>query len=215
MQLDETERNFELDFDYDISDALRQNTSTTRERAAAIWQLWEQVVKQDGEMKLEDFKYPRPTDVSKLLGVSDTTASNWIEPLRMEYADTRIDPRKDTDAADGLEDISPKKMRIVRTQLAAGDDAIDLLERIADEDLTIRDVKNAGKIETEDPEEAIQTVIETKQATADVDGYVLDGIHIGDELSDALNDAANDKNTTPQRVTREALESHLSLGGYI
>jgi len=67
---------------------------TTMSRAAAIWQLWKLVVEEEDEMELEDFKYPRPTDIARLLGVPVDTASYWIEPLREEFSDSKIDVRK-------------------------------------------------------------------------------------------------------------------------
>jgi hypothetical protein len=60
---------------------------TTKSRAAAIWELWKLDEGEDPD------PIPSPSRIASLLGVGNSTASKWIEPLRTEYANTAIDPR--------------------------------------------------------------------------------------------------------------------------
>jgi len=114
---------------------------TTKSRAAAIWELW----KLD---KGEDCKpIPSPKRISELLGVNTNTASNWIEPLRLEYANTAIDPRvrEETDnrledLSVSLEDVSVDKLTEIRS-IASDETAEELVRRVEEEDLSVTDVR--------------------------------------------------------------------------
>jgi hypothetical protein len=181
-----------------------------------IWDIWKLIVKENDEMRLEDHKHPRPTDIAKICGVPVSTASNWIEPLREEFAGTKIDVRTDTEPAEDLEDISPEKMRTVRTDLAGGgDEAVDILKKISDADLSIKDVRKVAEVDAESTEEAIETVKTAKKAADKTEGYVLDQMLIGSTTSEALAEAARNEKTTREDVVREAIQTHLALDGYL
>jgi len=202
----------DVDFQTQVSKKLKD--STTASRAAMIWDIWKLIVKEDDEMELEDFKYPRPTDIANICGVSVSTASTWIEPLRKEFAGTKIDVRTDTEPAEDLEDISPKKMRIVRTDLAGGgDEAVDILKKISDADLSIKDVRKVAEVEADSTEEAIETVKTAKREAEKTEGYVLNQIQIGSATSEALAEAARNEKTTREDVVKEAIQTHLRLDG--
>jgi len=204
----------DVDFQTQVTSKLKD--STTASRAAMIWDIWKLIVKESDERSLEDHKYPRPTDIAKICGVPVSTASNWIEPLRMEYAETELDPRTETEPAEDLEDISPKKMRTVRTDLAGGgDEAVDILKKISDAGLSIKDVRKVAEVEADSTEEAIDTVKTAKKAAEKTEGYVIDQMQIGSITSDALAEAARNEKTTREDVVREAIQKHLALDGYL
>jgi len=201
----------------EISDKLQpRKTVTTQSRAAAIWELWELIVEESDEVELEKHKYPPVTEIANICGVPVSTASRWMEPLREEFAETELDPRTETEPAEDLEDISPKKMRTVRTDLAGGgDEAVDILKKISDADLSIKDVRKVAEVEADSTEEAIDTVKTAKKAAEKTEGYVIDQMQIGSTTSDALAEAARNEKTTREDVVREAIQKHLALDGYL
>jgi len=202
----------DVDFQTQVTSKLKD--STTASRAAMIWDIWKLIVKESDERSLEDHKYPRPTDIAMICGVPVSTSSNWIEPLRMEYAETELDPRTDTEPAEGLKDISPKKMQTVRTGLAGGgDEAVDVLKKISDADLSIKDVRKVAEVEADSTEEAIETVKTAKREAEKTEGYVLNQIQIGSATSEALAEAARNEKTTREDVVKEAIQTHLRLDG--
>jgi hypothetical protein len=197
---------------------------TTMSRAAAIWQLWKIIVEEDDEMKLEDFKYPRPVDISALLGVSHQTATRWIEPLRKELTGTKFDPREkvnndkstSVDLSNELKDISPKKLNIIRTELSGGGrDAVDIAERVQEEDLSIDDVKKVAEVEAEDTEEAIQAVKQAKKAAKETEGYVLEQYQFGSNTSEGLAQASRKMGATREQVIQTAVKSFLREEGFL
>jgi ParB/RepB/Spo0J family partition protein len=197
---------------------------TTESRAAAIWQLWKIVVEEDDEMELEEFKYPRPTEISNLLGVNTMTASNWIEPLRSEFSGSKIDPRerfnndniKSFNLSENIADMSPEKLRIIRTQISGGgDDAAEIAERVQQEDLSIDDVKKVAEVEAEDTEEAIQAVKQAKRAAEKTEGYVLEQYQFGSTTSEGLAKASRNMGATREQVIQTAVKNFLREEGFI
>lgn len=197
---------------------------TTQSRAAAIWQLWKLVVEEHDEMKLEDFKYPRPTDIATLLGVSVRTASNWIEPLRSEFSGTEIDARENFNndslnsfkESSNIADISPLKLRIIRDDLSGGgEDAVEVAKRIQEEELSIEDVKKVAEVDTESTEEAIETVKTAKKAAEKTEGYVLDQMQFGTTTSEGLAEATRQMGTTREQVVQTAVKNFLRDEGFL
>jgi len=197
---------------------------TTMSRAAAIWQLWKLVVEEDDEMKLEDFKYPAPKQIASILGVGIMTASRWIEPLRSEYGGTEIDVREtfnnDNITTDNLSeniaDISPDKLRLIRTQLSGGgDDAAEVARRVQEEELTIQDVEKVADVNAESTEEAIQTVKAAKKAAEKTEGYVLDQMRFGTTTSEGLAEATRQMGSTREQVVQTAVKNFLREEGFL
>jgi len=62
------------------------------ERAEAIWKWWV-LFKQDRGESPESDDLPNAKLVADEFGVHRSTAANWIEPLRPEFAGTKLDPR--------------------------------------------------------------------------------------------------------------------------
>jgi ParB/RepB/Spo0J family partition protein len=197
---------------------------TTMSRAAAIWQLWKLVVEEDDEMKLEDFKYPRPTNIATLLGVPAETARNWIEPLRDEFSGSKIDVRetfnndntKSLEESTNIADISPEKLRTIREDLSGGgDDAFEVAKRVQEEGLSIEDVKKVADVEARSTEEAIETVKTAKKAAEKTEGYVLDQMQFGTTTSEGLAKATRQMGTTREQVVQTAVKNFLREEGFL
>jgi len=190
---------------------------TTKTRAAAIWELWK--LDQGDEASV----IPSPTRVSELLGVNTRTASDWIEPLRAEYANTAIDPRvkKDTnggdlDLSEEIEDIDIDKLKKIR-QVASGEQAEELVSEVVKSDLSQRDVREMVKQPEagDDPFQALEEVKRAKEASEEARGFMLDRMRFGDETGGAIEKAARAAGKDKSAVIKDAVQYYLREEGYL
>jgi Icc-related predicted phosphoesterase len=196
---------------------------TTESRAAAIWQLWKLIIERDDDRNIDQYKYPRASEVATLLGVPPQTAQDWVEPLRKEFSDTEIDPRKNFKSdennelfSDKISDISPKKLRVIRNQISGGgEDAVEIAKRVQEEGLSIQDVKKVADVGAEDTEEAIQAVKQAKKAAKETEGYVLEQYQFGSNTSEGLAQASRKMGTTREQVIQTAVKNFLREEGFL
>jgi ParB/RepB/Spo0J family partition protein len=190
---------------------------TTKSRAAAIWELW----KLD---KGEDCKpIPSPKRISELLGVNTNTASNWIEPLRLEYANTAIDPRvrEETDnrledLSVSLEDVSVDKLTEIRS-IASDETAEELVRRVEEEDLSVTDVREMVQLEDagENPFKALEQVKQAREAAEEARGFMLDRVSFGDQTGGAIAQAARASGKNKSEIVKDAVRYYLRDEGYL
>jgi ParB family chromosome partitioning protein len=190
---------------------------TTKTRAAAIWELWKLDQGEDAD------PIPSPTRVGELLGVNNKTASNWIEPLRSEYANTAIDPRveNDTESRDenlskNVENIDTGKLQEIR-QVASGEQAEELVSEVIESDLSQRDVREMVKRPdaAEDPFEALEEVKRAKEASEEARGFMLDRMRFGGQTGGAIEQAARATGKDKSAVIKDAVEYYLREEGYL
>jgi len=190
---------------------------TTKSRAAAIWELW----KLD---KGEDCKpIPSSKRISELLGVNTKTASNWIEPLRLEYANTAIDPRVREETDDriedlsvSLEDVSVDKLSNIRS-IASDETAEELVRRVEEEDLSVTDVREMVQLEDagENPFQALEQVKQAREAAEEARGFMLDRVSFGDETGGAIAQAARASGKNKSEIVKDAVRYYLRDEGYL
>jgi len=190
---------------------------TTKSRAAAIWELW----KLD---KGEDCKpIPSPKRISEILGVNTNTASNWIEPLRLEYANTAIDPRvrEETDnrledLSVSLEDVSVDKLTEIRS-IASDETAEELVRRVEEEDLSVTDVREMVQLEDagENPFKALEQVKQAREAAEEARGFMLDRVSFGDQTGGAIAQAARASGKNKSEIVKDAVRYYLRDEGYL
>ena len=190
---------------------------TTKSRAAAIWKLWKLDQGEDCD------PIPSSTRIGNLLGVDNRTASNWIEPLRSEYANTAIDPRiseetnpRDQKVTKQLEDIDADKLQKIR-QVASGDTAEELINRVVEEDLSQKDVREMVKQPeaSEDPFQALEQVKQAKEAAEEARGFMLDRVSFGDQTGGAIAQAARAAGKNKSAVVKDAVRYYLREEGYL
>jgi len=189
---------------------------TTKTRAAAIWELWK-LDKDDPD------PVPSPAWASNILGVPSGTASKWIEPLRSEYANTAIDPRvsEETDplvenVSESIDDIGGNKLEAIR-KFASGDTAEEIVKRVAEEDLSYRDVREIYKQpgSEEDPFQALEEVKRAKEASEEARGFMLDRMRFGGQTGGAIEQAARATGKDKSAVIKDAIEYYLREEGYL
>ena len=190
---------------------------STKSRAAAIWELWKL---HEGE---DCNPVPSPTTISDLLGVKMQTVSNWIQPLRSEYAGTVIDPRvnNDTDSprdnlSTEIKDISPHKLERIRT-VASGEKAERLIEKVTNEDMSRKDVAEVvKKTDSEtDPFEAIEQVKQEKEVAEQVESVVLDKLRFGSTTGSAISQAERATGKRRDELIKDAVEYYLREEGFL
>jgi len=189
---------------------------TTKTRAAAIWELWK-LDKDDPD------PVPSPVWASNILGVPSATASNWIEPLRSQYANTAIDPRvsedtlrHDEDVSKNIEDVSTTKLEEIRS-VASGDTAEELVRRVVDEDLSQRDVREFVKQPSaeDNPFQALEEVKRAKEASEEARGFMLDRMRFGGQTGGAIEQAARATGKDKSAVIKDAVQYYLREEGYL
>jgi len=189
---------------------------TTKTRAAAIWELWK-LDKDDPD------PVPSPAWASNILGVPSGTASKWIEPLRSEYANTAIDPRvsEETDplvenVSESIDDIGGNKLEAIR-KFASGDTAEEIVKRVAEEDLSYRDVREIYKQpgSEEDPFQALEEVKRAKEASEEARGFMLDRMRFGGQTGGAIEQAARATGKDKSAVIKDAVQYYLREEGYL
>lgn len=200
---------------------------TTQTRAAAIWELWKLDAKRRGIDLDEgtDEYYPNAQRIARLLGVPTKTASRWIEPLKKEFVGTEMDPRVKLNNGEmtsvnsaKIADISPKKLSLIRNQLSGGgEEAVEIVRRVQEEDLSIEDVQRVAEESPsyEDAEQAIEAVVRANEAVKGAKGYLLDQMQFGSETSDGLRRAATETGQTRQEVVMNAVQYYLRNEGYL
>jgi len=190
---------------------------TTKTRAAAIWELWKLDQGEDAD------PIPSPTRVGELLGVNNKTASDWIEPLRSEYANTAVDPRVENDTESGdqnlsksVEDIDTDKLNKIR-KVASGEQAEELISEVIESDLSQRDVREMVKQPdaAEDPFQALEEVKRAKEASEEARGFMLDRMRFGDETGGAIQQAARATGKDKSAVIKDAVQYYLREEGYL
>jgi ParB-like chromosome segregation protein Spo0J len=190
---------------------------TTKTRAAAIWELWKLDQGEDAA------PIPSSARVGELLGVNRQTASDWIEPLRTEYANTAVDPRveKDTETGDhhlskSIEDIDTDKLKRIR-KVASGEEAEELISEVIESDLSQRDVREMIKQPdaAEDPFQALEEVKRAKEASEEARGFMLDRMRFGDETGGAIQQAARATGKDESAVIKDAVQYYLREEGYL
>jgi len=190
---------------------------TTKTRAAAIWELWKLDQGEDAN------PVPSPARVSELLGVNRNTTTNWIEPLRSEYANTAVDPRvksdidnRDDEVSKNIEDIDTIKLQEIR-QVASGEQAEELVSEVIESDLSQRDVQEMVKQPdaAEDPFQALQEVKRAKEASEEARGFMLDRMRFGDETGGAIQQAARATGKDKSAVIKDAVQYYLREEGYL
>lgn len=190
---------------------------TTTTRAAAIWELWKLDEGEDPD------PIPSPSRIASLLGVERKTASQWIEPLRTEYANTAIDPRvrdetngNDIDLSEELDDVGVKKLQAVR-QISSGATAEELLRRVKEEDLSQRDVQEMVNLEEseEKPFQALETVKQAREAADEARGFMLDRVSFGDQTGGAIEQAARASGKNKSAVVKDAVRYYLREEGFL
>jgi ParB/RepB/Spo0J family partition protein len=193
-------------------DASRKEV-TTKSRAGAIWKLW----KIDQGEGCEEI--PSPARISDLLGANQYTVSDWIEPLRAEYAETVINPRVDdlTDEdnphlSEELEDVGVKKLKTIR-QVASGEKAEELVKKVVREDMSQTEVKEAvDKVgNNTDPFEAIEEV----QREKEIADYVVDKMRFGSDTTRGLKQAERTTGKTRDELIKDAVDYYLREEGFI
>jgi hypothetical protein len=189
---------------------------TTKTRAAAIWKLWK-LDKDDPD------PLPSPAWVSSILGVPSATASDWIEPLRSEYAETAINPRPenetnlgDPDISKKLEDIGGNTLKEIRG-IASGQTAEELLKGVAENELTQKDVREMVKQPNAeaDPFEALEQVRMAKEASEQARGFILNRMRFGDRTGGALRQAARATGKDKSVIVKDAVGYYLRAEGYL
>jgi len=190
---------------------------TTKSRAAAIWELWKLDQGEDCD------PVPSPARISSLLGVDARTATDWIEPLRTEYANTEIDPRvrEDADRDDHnlsveLDDIGTQKLQQIR-QITSGETAEELLRRVKEEDLSQRDVREMVQLDEadENPFQALEQVKQAREAADEARGFMLDRVSFGDQTGGAIAQAARASGKNKSEVVKDAVRYYLREEGYL
>jgi len=190
---------------------------TTKTRAAAIWEQWKRDQGEDAD------PIPSPTRVGELLGVNNKTASDWIEPLRSEYANTAVDPRVENDTESGdqnlsksVEDIDTDKLNKIR-KVASGEQAEELISEVIESDLSQRDVREMVKQPdaAEDPFQALEEVKRAKEASEEARGFMLDRMRFGDETGGAIQQAARATGKDKSAVIKDAVQYYLREEGYL
>jgi ParB/RepB/Spo0J family partition protein len=189
---------------------------TNKTRAAAIWELW--------KLKGEDKdKLVSAALVGKWLGVKRETASNWIQPLRSEYAGTVIDPRanNDTDArreqiSEELDDVALDTLQSIST-VASGDTAEELVKQVVENDLSKADVAEMTKQPeaAEDPFQALEKVKAAKEASEEARGFMLNRMRFGDRTGGALRQAARATGKDKSVIVKDAVGYYLREEGYL
>lgn len=190
---------------------------TTKSRAAAIWELWKLDQGEDCD------PVPSPARVASLLGVNNQTASNWIEPLRSEYANTAVDPRitEETDHGDldlsvELENIGTDKLEKIR-RIASGETAEQLARRVQEEDLSQGDVREMVQLDEadENPFQALEQVKQAREAAEEARGFMLDRVSFGDETGGAIAQAARASGKNKSEIVKAAVRYYLREEGYL
>jgi hypothetical protein len=190
---------------------------STKSRAAAIWELWKLHEGEDCD------PVPAPSVISDLLGVKQTTASFWIEPLRSEFAETAIDPRVNDDTnrinydlSTELDDVGVNKLASIR-QVASGEKAEQLVEQIISEDMSqtdVREVVERTDSET-DPFEAIEQVKQEKEVAEQVESVVLDKLRFGSTTGSAISQAERATGKRRDELIKDAVEYYLREEGFL
>jgi hypothetical protein len=190
---------------------------TTKTRAAAIWELWK--LDQGGDCD----PVPRPKRIGELLGVSNQTASTWIEPLRSEYANTAIDPRVRDETDNGvqnlsvdLDDVSADKLTRIRS-IASDDTAEELVRRVEEEDLSVADVREMVQLDDagEKPFQALEQVKQAREAAEEARGFMLDRVSFGDQTGGAIAQAARASGKNKSAVVKDAVQYYLREEGFL
>jgi len=190
---------------------------TTKSRAAAIWELWKLDQGEDCD------PVPSPKRIGELLGVSVSTASTWIQPLRHEYANTAIDPRVREETNSGvqdlsvdLDDVSADKLTNIAT-IASEDTAEELVRRVEEEDLSVADVREMVQLEDagENPFQALEQVKQAREAAEEARGFMLDRVSFGDETGGAVARAARASGKNKSEVVKDAVRYYLREEGYL
>lgn len=190
---------------------------TTKSRAAAIWELWKLDQGEDCD------PVPSPARISSLLGVNRQTATNWIEPLRSEYANTAIDPRVREETDDrledlsvNLEDVSVDKLTEIRS-IASDDTAEELVRRVEEEDLSVTDVREMVQLQDagENPFQALEQVKQAREAAEEARGFMLDRVSFGDQTGGAIAQAARASGKNKSEIVKDAVRYYLRDEGYL
>jgi ParB/RepB/Spo0J family partition protein len=188
----------------------------TQTRAAAIWKLW--TMKKDDPDNLVSSAW-----VASELGVPRTTAAQWIQPLRAQYAGTAIDARVSEPTGDDvrqlseeLQDVSPKKLEQIAS-VASGEQAEELVKEAVESDLSTRDLSEMAKQPgaEEDPFQALEEVKIAKQASEETRGFMLNRMRFGDETGGALRQAARATGKDKSVVVKDAVGYYLREEGYL
>lgn len=205
-----------------------QKDVTTITRARAIWELWKLHLDEKGEsVEDEGNEVPNPSDIADLLAVGVPTASRWIEPLKADYANTVLDPRKGNESEISLttnnidineiEDISPKKLKAIRDMSSVGDDAEEKVKRVVEENLTVQEVKEVEDLKDADTsfEEAVTQVKTAKEAAKEAKGFTLDALRFDGKTGGALSQVQRKTGKTRTEVVMDAVRYYLREEGFL
>jgi len=197
-----------------------QKEVTTKSRAAAIWKLWKLEEGEDADA------VPNAGQVAEMLGVPDSTARGWIQPLEKEYVDTVVDPRVKNqtenevrEVSEEIEDISPKKLEKIRQVVSPSDreTAEKLVQRIVEEDLSTQDVRDLSEQTgaEREPFKALKQVKQAREAAEEARGFMLDRVSFGDQTGGAIAQAARASGKNKSEIVKAAVRYYLRNEGYL
>lgn len=204
-------------------DAFREKVSR-RDRAAALLQLMDKTGM--NQKKIADE-----------LGVSPKTVNNWLERGRPEWEGTVFHPdtgEKDKEEKTSItkeststtskptlesvqkaEEIDEQSLEEIRSITGGGKEGEELALKIADKDLSQKEVKEIAKSvrRGKEIEEAIETVEKEKPEKGEI--RVRARVTVTGQKAEALRDCAKDRATSEEEIVREAIERYLEEEGYL
>jgi len=225
MQLDEIRISVgDFDDETALTRSITENLNSTKKdvatkpKAAAILKLW-RLMKDDDEKQI-----PKSIPIARKLGVSEATARRFIEPLKDEFRGTVIDPRvneqsRQPDVSEELQDISPEKLQQIRqlTTEEHPEEAEDLVLRGIDENFSPDDWREVVRLNRsgDDIDEALDTVVESKEAAQEARAYTLNRMRFGGNTGGAIRKAARATGKDEKVVVKDAVGYYLREEGFL
>lgn len=185
-----------------------QKEVSRKDRAAAIREL----------MEISDSD---TTEIADQLGVNRRTISKWLERTRDEWEDTVVHVDEASEGPEevnkNIDNISEDILAPIRTQTESREEREEIVETVAEENLSREDVRKARK-EAERGDQDFKEVIEKKSQSQDEpEGSVrvrTETTFSGD-YAEGLIAAAEDRGTTEEDIVKDAIKLYLSEEGYI
>ncbi len=190
------------------ADAFRKSVSRT-DRAAAVRQL----------MKVNDWD---KRDLAEELGVAPGTVSEWLERTNPEWEDTvvHVDNTDETseEMLESVDEVDDKQLASIRANTESKEEREQVVKKVAESDLSQRDVleatKQARRSEEEDLEQVIEQMAETKSSSSGSIRVRTRVTFTGDQ-ADGLKEAAKNLGTSEEEVVRNAIQNYLKENGYV
>jgi hypothetical protein len=197
-------------------------------RANSIWR-WYVLWCRDQGIEYEKDEIPSPVDVADNFGTVRQTASDWVEPLREEFAGTVLDARVNfipDDSGDlnddiKVDEVSADVLKNVRSMGFEKDQAVEVVESVQEYGFKQDEMRKiASRVNNDnldmDLEESIELTLQAKEeARSAKRSFMLKRMQMSGARAKGLRSAESDLGKPREEVVKIAINEFLEARGYL